>query len=161
MDKASHGGRIVFACIMFALAGPWMIWSSRTELRAAQQGYEALPATPSAQYEVTGRSSATEGQGKSRKTVWFLHLRQSVAMVTAARETTVRVSRRVHDGARNGETWNARIAAGQPVFDPGRTDYEASRSRTARNFGVGALAFAILLFALHRSGRLYRPLFGR
>jgi hypothetical protein len=159
VDKESQGSRIVMACVVFILAGPWLIWSSRTELRAAQERYAALMSAPVAQYAVAGRTSQTQGQGKSRKTTWFLHMTQQHPVVGAARAADIKVSRAVHDITREGEVWSARIAAGEPVFDPARTDYEASISRTRRNIGVGLILLAIVLFGLHRSGRLYRPLF--
>lgn len=144
---------------ILAVFGVWMFWTSGTELRAARDRYDALGTAPIVAYQVAGRSSLTEGSGKSRKTTWFLQLAQQYPAPGAPRRIEVKVDDDVHDRSRDGEIWQARMDAGQPVFDPARTDYEAGMGRTRRGFGLGLGLLGIVLFVLHRSGRLYRPLF--
>lgn len=159
MLRESHRGHLVGACVIFTLLGAWLMWSSRAAWRDAKDHYDALASAAVVTYQVTGRSNVVTGQGKNRVTTWFLHFVQPYPAPGAPRQVQVKVDRGVHDRTREGEVWSARIDAGQPVFDPARTDYESGIGRRKRVAGLVLAVLGVGLLALHLSGRLYRPLF--
>lgn len=157
-DQDTHGTRVLMMCVVFILLGPWWIWSTRTEFREAMARYQSLAAAPTAEYAVIGRYSEVRGSGKSRKTHYFVELGVRGRTPGVAPGALAEVSEDAHDGALNGQVWPARLSGGQPVFDPMQTRLELDRSRVGRNGGLVLIVLAIVVFALHRSGRLYRPL---
>lgn len=159
LDVDTHGTRVLVMCVLFILLGPWWIWSTRTEFREAMTRYQSLAAAPTAEYVVIGRYSEVRGSGKSRKTHYFVELGLRGRTPGAASGALAEVSEDAHDAASNGKVWTARLAGGQPVFDPMLSRLELDRSQTGRIGGVVLILISIVMYLLHRSGRLYRPLF--
>jgi len=148
---------ILTLCFCFLIGGPWLLWSQRAEFRAAMARYEAAPAAPLVEFVVDGRSSEIRGGGRSRSKHYFIELVPAEHFPGLV-PTVVEVSETTYTSVGDGERWKARLAAGQPVFDPLITRLELDRSRTAKYAGFFMIGFALLLLWLHRSGRLYRAL---
>lgn len=156
LSADTHGRRILMMCAAFLLLGPWWIWSTRAEYRQAVARHAALEGAAVAEYVVDGRDSEVRGSGKQRRTHYFLHVARGDRANTGG--YIVEVSETAYERTADGEVWTARLDGVQPVFDPLQTRLEYDRSRTGRIGGLTVLALAVVVFLLHRSGRLYRPL---
>jgi len=158
MSQDSSHPRVLMLCIALLIGGPWLIWSKRGDYREAMAAYQAARGAPQVEYTLVGRHSEVRGSGKQRSTHYFLEFGLREPGAQAPPGVHVEVSESVYRAARNGERWRARLVQGQPLFDPLLTRREVDASRFASWAGSLMVIIALGLLWLHRSGRLYRPL---
>ncbi len=158
LDKHEHGGRVLLFCLMLLVIGPWLMWSTRADFRAAEQRYVGLLGAEQLEYRVADKWQEERGGGRSRSTHYFAQLTPGQPRRDLAAGVTVEISGKRFDLLRSGERWVARMQGSQPVFDPMETRFEFDRRSFGRIAGVISLLLVLLLGLGHASGRLYRPL---
>ena len=158
MGGARNRSGVLILCAALVFGTPWMMWSARSDYRAAVAEWNALSAAPTAEYAVAGRHTEERGSGRSRRTHYFLQLAVTQRAAAATPGLAVEVSGPVYRETRDGARWRARLRGAQPLFDPLLTRHALHKSRNASIATVILVPLGLLLFWLHRSGRLYRAL---
>lgn len=158
MATARNRSGVLMLCIAFVFGAPWMMWVARGDYRADMAAWAALASAPTATYAVAGRHTEERGGGRSRRTHHFLHLTLTDRAAAALPSLQVEVSAATFRDTADGQRWRARLRDGQPQFDPLQTRLSLQKSRTASIATLILVPLGLLLFWLHRSGRLYRSL---
>ncbi len=96
----------------------------------ALRAYDEAAAAPVVDYVVGSRKEMKVGKGRTRRTAYLLELAQasppSVSPQADAPQTAeLAVTKRIYKRSRENDRWNARLVAGQPLFDPRLTGIES------------------------------------